>query len=500
MDHDPVDSLAPTLGPDFDDLLPPYVAPAPPAPRRSRRVVAVAVGIVALLAASAFAVVSITGGDGSGSPEDAVRALLDAGSHEDLIGVMEALPPGERAAIMDPVKDIAGELKRLGILDSGLDLSNVGGLDLEFRDVELTSRPLADGIAEVSITRGTAYGRSIPQDLPIGPELDRIMKGWGGSAATTVPASTSTEDMAGVRLVAIDEGGGWHVSLFYSIAEAARRDSDKPLPPFGHGVEARGAASPEAAVEDMVRAATALDVRRLIELTPPDEMRALHDYAPLFIDDADRAAADMRQSGTSVQIDDLVTEAKGSGDTRHVGVKKIALRVTDGDTSGSFAWDGRCMNFDPGDGGEVRHECTDDAKSPLHDMKVPDDLGITVVQRDGAWYVSPTRTLLDLLVGALRAVDKDSLDKLAKPEGILGSIFGTSRATETYSSGTYSSGAGVEVQPVEPGTAAGCQAMADTEDDPAVREKIMSLCASGTAPGSWTASPDGTATTVQPGN
>jgi hypothetical protein len=494
MDHDPVEPAAPATGVDIDDLLPPYVPPPAPARRRPGKVVALAVGIVALLAASAFAVVSLTGDDGAGSPEDAVRQLLDAGSHEDLIGVMEALPPGERGAILDPVEDIAGELKRLGILDGGLDLSDVGGLDLEFSDVELSSTPLADGIAEVTVTRGTARARAIPKEIPIGPELDRILEGWGGS--TEFDPTTSTEDMSGTRLVAIEEGGGCHVSLFYSIAEAARRDGDSPLPPFGHGVAARGAASPEAAVEEAVRAATALDVRRLVELTPPDEMRALHDYAPLFLDDAEQEVATMREDGVRVTVDDLVTEAKGSGDTRHVGVKRVSLRVTDGDTTGSFSWNGRCMDFDPGDGSDARHECTDDAESPLHDVKVPEDMGVTVVRRDGAWYVSPTRTLLDLLVSALRAVDKGTIDKLADPEGLFGSMFGTS-GRESYSSD--SSTGFVVPRTVSPGPD-GCEEMASQYEDPQMRDKVRQLCARGATGGSWESYPEGTATTVTTGN
>jgi hypothetical protein len=34
------------------------------------------------------------------------------------------------------------------------------------------------------------------------------------------------------------------------------------------------------------------------------------------------------------------------------------------------------------------------------------------VQRDGAWYVSPTRTLFDGLVGVLKAVTRQDLEEL----------------------------------------------------------------------------------------
>ena len=46
-----------------------------------------------------------------------------------------------------------------------------------------------------------------------------------------------------------------------------------------------GADSPEEAVDEMISAIERVDVERMIELTPPDEMGVLHDYAPLFLDE-----------------------------------------------------------------------------------------------------------------------------------------------------------------------------------------------------------------------
>ena len=48
-----------------------------------------------------------------------------------------------------------------------------------------------------------------------------------------------------------------------------------------------GADSPEEAVDEMIAAVERLDVERMIELTPPDEMGVLHDYAPLFLDEVE---------------------------------------------------------------------------------------------------------------------------------------------------------------------------------------------------------------------
>src|SRR5437899_5394370 len=74
---------------------------APPRRRGPLTVVALIVGIGAVLAAAVFAAFAL-GGD-EGSPESAVNKLIDAVNHEDVLGAMEALPPGERDSFKSSV-------------------------------------------------------------------------------------------------------------------------------------------------------------------------------------------------------------------------------------------------------------------------------------------------------------------------------------------------------------------------------------------------------------
>src|SRR5205823_347014 len=108
--------------------------------------------------------------------------------------------------------------------------------------------------------------------------------------------------------------GRWYVSLWYTVAETVRRHANAAVPAFGQGVGARGAATPEEAVRQLVDAGVRLDVRRAVELTPPDEAAALHDYAPLFVGKADESARRMRTEGTAITVKALDVHATTHGD------------------------------------------------------------------------------------------------------------------------------------------------------------------------------------------
>ena len=84
-------------------------------------------------------------------------------------------------------------------------------------------------------------------------------------------------------------------------------------------IPAVGAATPEEAVRGMIDAAIDLDVARVIELTPPDEMAALHDYGPILVDLAEEALAESDIESELDGVDDLDRCARlraGRGDRR----------------------------------------------------------------------------------------------------------------------------------------------------------------------------------------
>ncbi len=408
---------------DWDADLPDYVPPVRSGPARG--VVAGGVArVVALLAAGVFAVVALTGTDGADTPEAAVERLFDALADEDVIGLLEALAPGERRAVLDPVRAVTAELQRLGVLGEELDLGGVHGFDLRVEGLELASAELGPGVAEVRIVAGTLHADVRPADIPLGPVARDLLDAF---EAGLEPTSESTDLAAepDAVIVAIEEAGGWHVSLGYTIAEQWRRDAGEPLPAFGQGVQPQGADGPEEAVRAMLDAALDLDLRAVIALTPPDEMRALHDYAPLFLDEVEAEAVEARRH-TDLTLDRLETEVvERRGASARVAVTGLAISGTVDGEDGSLSWDGECLEWR--DRYSHDRQCLDD----LEDEGLPRSvtgslesmLRVTAVEVDGAWYLSPVRSALDGSVDLLRLLEREHVEDVAELVSDFGMFF-----------------------------------------------------------------------------
>jgi hypothetical protein len=392
------------------DIVPlPEPEPAEP-PRRRSSLAVVAVAIVALLGAGGFALAYLQ--PDANTPEEAVRSLVEAVADEDVLGALDALAPSERELLKDTVVDVAEELRRLDVLSEDADLSGIDGVDLSVSDLQLSAQELGEGVSLVSV-RGTASVQVDAEALPLGS----LVEEQGSPFEAGFSESEPIEDL---QLVAVEEDGRWYVSLFYSLADAARRSAGEPVPEFTAGVSPEGASSPEAAVRSLVDAGVALDARRVIALLPPDEAAALHDYAPLFLDDLEAEAAEARES-FSVAVRSLDLSVDRDGDEAAVTVDGFDVEATvDGERT-AMRYDGRCFHVELADGEE--EETCGPAASALTGLVVPlrgspaeSDAparsAIVTVERDGRWYVSPIRTVLRPLVEALRAFDGDSLEEL----------------------------------------------------------------------------------------
>lgn len=451
---------------------PPPPPGAPVTKGRSRAALAI-LSVTAVLAATTFAVVALTRPDGAGSAEEAVEGLFAAIEDEDAIGVMESLPPGERDVLLDPMVATVAELQRLGLLGS-FELEDVPGADITVDGLALQSTNLGPGITKVRVTGGSITGTVIPDQVPIGPRARDLAQREGEEI--DIPAETETESLADadLELVAIEEDGGWHVSLFYTIAEYARGD-DTPLPQFGSGAIAPiGADTPEGAVRGLVEAGLSLDLGRVIGHLPPDEMRVLYDYMPLVLDEANQEADEARADGYEASLNRLDLHAEGDGDTRRVVIDGLAVNGGADEQSITYSWDGSCTvteftgpaygRFAPidEDGGFSEPEpsgssttrieaCTDGRVTVTEDGEEvsQDDLfgpfggatgsgpfgvmspfgtnanlgqTVTVVEVDGRWYVSPMRTVFDSMLSAMRGVEGEDIDRFFED---MDSWFGT---------------------------------------------------------------------------
>lgn len=402
-----------------------------PAPTKSRRtptaIVGGVLGLALVVGGGAFAVSQLSGRS-SNSPEDAVRELYSALTRSDAIGLAESLAPAERDVLLESGVPMIEQLKRLDILDPTLDLKKVPGLSLEVKEPTFAVETLRDDLAAVTTTAGSFRSMVDPAKLPLGSFV-RDMAGEDLTGAE--PESSESASPDDTPIVTVKEGGHWYVSFNYSAAYGA--DPDAPVPAKGAGVPGVGAATPEDAVRDLISSAANLDVRRLVELMPPDEMAAVHDYADRFVPDAEAAVADARKQ-YAVTFPELELESATKGDSALVTVKKFGVdakfATTDG-TNASASYRGSCLSITIDQDtkkrcgrelplllqdftGEEIDKATLDQLAKTAEKGPNPKLGIVVVKRGGAWYVSPSRTMLDAATESLKNTTRADLEKSVK--------------------------------------------------------------------------------------
>ena len=439
---DPVSEPVPPTWVEPVDYAVPTPAPGLPAAARrkpGRRLAVGVVGVFALLA-TGLAVTQLTGADGAGSPEEAVQAFFDAVADEDAVGVLESLAPAERDLLVPSIRKLADQLDRVEVSED-VDLQKVGGVDLTVTDLELRTKGLHPDVAAVEVSGGTIAIAAKLADLPLGQALSGALAEEGDVDLDEQIDESSPIDLT---LVTVKSGDGWHVSPLYSLAEAARASSDAPVPDFGNGILAKGADSPEAAVEAMVTAFNDQDYTRMVELTPPDSMAVLHDYGPGLLR-AEEDANDGDRGDDGVSLDDVeLGEPEGSGDTRRLSLDGYRLAMSyDGEESMSYTYDGSCITAtmptwtssvddvsESVDETEESKSCVGDATGgrfgfgsvlppagPL--MLGPGEADIVVVQRDGAWYVDPARTILDTLLLNVEAMSPEQAERMVESMAIM---------------------------------------------------------------------------------
>lgn len=419
-----------------------------------------AVGVIGLLIAGIFAALTVggstTAASGADTPEDAVLQMLDALENEDFIGAAELLLPSERESLVEPTLNMIDELKRLEVLDPELDLSAFPGVDLGFEGVELESTTVSDRLVNIKVVGGTSTSEVDQTLLPLGRlVLDRLPT---GTLTDEISSSTESLDPDGAEVVVVLQEGKWYVSLWYSVAEAARIEAGLPLPNPAQAVVARGADSAEAAVEALIRAGIDLDARRALELLAPSEAAVLQEYAPLFLADTEEAARDarreMRQFNIDIDLRRLDLSSQSRGDDRIVtfdggelivtsDVVDFSLEVSNGSATAEVVMlneevrfeltiIGDCFELEirdlSGEVLELMRECADDIEKlfdqfaggevfvgGLPDFNIFTEnpvLGIAATEENGEWFVSPLGTLLDSQVEVLSVVDQQKLEDL----------------------------------------------------------------------------------------
>lgn len=309
--------------------------PAEPGRNRSRVVVAVASLAAVAVLVVALVLVTRAGSDkaGASSPEDVAAGLFEALENEDLVALAELLHPGERRTLAEPGFEIIDELVRLELLDSSIDLSGLSGVDIEFEGLAYRVDPVpgADDLREIIVEEGTISASANGAELPIGKTLRDRFAEEIAELDTSGTSDIDQEATADFGPILVEDDGRWYLSVWYSVAEAARRSLDYPVPSLDQLPATIGAESPEAAIDAMIGVASGLDLSGIIGMLDPAEMAALYRYSPLFLEDAqnalDEVLAEFDASDITWSVSDIAYDTRTDGDVGYVTVTSVAANV-----------------------------------------------------------------------------------------------------------------------------------------------------------------------------
>ncbi|GAB3482233.1 flagellar basal body protein FliL [Amycolatopsis cihanbeyliensis] len=411
-----------------------------PPPRKNRR--GLVIGLVAAL------VVALGGGatwfalsqsesvaSGAATPTEAARNLAGSLGNGDLVGLLGSLAPAEAALFTDPVKDATGELKRLGAVKPDADPEALSGMRLRAENLafdEAGEERVNDHVAITKLTGGTLTVTANLRDIPLAEDfMDAVLSAsergeldQGPQTRTIDIAEVVRQQGEPVRIATVHVDGEWYPSLLYTIADYALLTERQAWPQ--QPVPAVGAGSPGEAVRQLVQAAVDGDVRRVIELLPPDEMAVLHDVGPVLLN---AIGADAGPTGVTVSRLETETSELNGGTRATV----TALELTNERKRSTFSLvkDGNCYRLSID--GESDRLCADQLASMLErrsDASLPraaqqavrnigmgvfeQGIGVVTTEVDGKHYVSPLRTVNELGMTVLRSLRPEDVQGLLR--------------------------------------------------------------------------------------
>ncbi|HSR28483.1 MAG TPA: hypothetical protein VLR51_08505 [Actinomycetes bacterium] len=341
----------------------PSWTPDPPPARRRRLGPGIVAGAIAVLllfggVGLVAARQSASTAQGASSPEAAAAGLLTALGEQDLDKAGRYLDAEERLLLATYRDRVTALLAGRMTGPTGQPLS---GLQLTARDIRFQRVADLGGVdvAVVELAGGTVGGRDArgaKLELPAA-ELNRRL------------ADQSKGAVNALRVVAVRDDDRWRVSLLASAAEQGRLAAGAAEPDWdqlaGAGQQAAGgAASPEAAVRDLVDAAGS-GHQAVLEQLSPAEQRVLAAYQPLL----DRQGA-MPPLGT-VRVEGLQTR------TEEVTAGVARVRATAGRLVGSGLPESLTLE-----------EATAKGEAPY----------VVTIQQDGTWYPSLVFTVTDWML------------------------------------------------------------------------------------------------------
>jgi hypothetical protein len=350
------------------------------------------VATIGVLVAGVVSVAALSG-SASNSPQDAVRALMQATASGNATAALAAVDPAEASAIGPALTTLVGALQKLGVFDPNLNLSNLDGISITFDNATMqtsTVDPSRPDLAAVTFTGGTVTARVDVAQLALGGLVKDALAGRSTTFTKSVPLAAPGRPP--VSIITVQRNGQWYVSIGYTLAAAALAHAGVPLSSAPSPIVAAGATSADAAARQFLAAAVQRDPRAAIALLDPTDSAALHDYGSALLAPAPASAP----PAVTVSSLDLGASPVEGGTLETV----TSFTATAGTTTVSLS--GGCLQI--ASTTSAAHQVCAPAGSNL-----AAGLGLVAVQRGSSWYIDPYRTVLDDLDRVVSGADLSAL-------------------------------------------------------------------------------------------
>ncbi len=412
----------------------PETLTAPPRPKRHGKAIAITAAAVVLIGGGVATYAAVSSSEsaagGSKTPQAAVQKMFTDLHNGDLIGALDDLPPGERAAVSTPFKNAVNQLKRNDVIKPDANLNKVSGVTFSATGLAYAQDNVVvnDHVQVVKLTDGKVTVSGSAAQLPFTEDFIRAI----GAETVTGRSGTQTVDIGDevqrtnkpIRIAAQRVDGKWYPSLFYTIADNATTDDGQQPPNAADAIKAIGASSPDDAVRSMLQALVGGDAQRAIELLAPDEMQVMHDYGKAII-----AKSNLHGSSTSLKAITF-TDSSVDGGTK-VTLKSLQFGGPGGQTI-NVQVSGSCLKVSAN--GQSRSVCgsqilegiagssagrslTAAQRTALtHLFAGISKVGVITTEHGGEWYVNPVRSFAEVgstLLAGLQDGDMQALLSIA---------------------------------------------------------------------------------------
>ncbi|WP_113692279.1 flagellar basal body protein FliL [Amycolatopsis albispora] len=407
---------------------------APGGPGTPKRKKGLIIGLVIALVVAVgggvtwFALAQSSSG-GADTPTLAAQNLANTISSGDVVGLLGTLAPAEASLFTDPIEEAAAELKRLEIVRPEADPKALSGMEIKTEGLvfdEAQQQQVNDHLTITKLTAGkitvTADFTKVPltkdfleaaldsKDLPSGPETETI----------DIAEEVRKNKGEPVRIATVKVDDAWYPSLLYTIADYALLEEKTEWP--AQGIAANGAGSSNDAVKELLQAALDADVKRVIELLPPDEMGALQDAGPAILE----AAGKEKPSG--VKVNKLETESSSVGGGTRATLTALELTGPEGEDFKlskdndcySVTMEGRTERMCASELADLIESESDGSLPPavkqaltsLGTGILKQGVGVITTEVSGKHYVSPIRTLSEQGMTILRSLQPGDIKAL----------------------------------------------------------------------------------------